>query len=434
VHAVASSGYDAPQEESLMRMHTLFFSVIAPLLLLTAPSPAADSSCARERLPSRGGSTHIDIISNKPWVYVSLNGSRPLHFILDAGSPFTLLNTDLPETVGFSRGPDRTFPNGFVAKTYTPSACVRALGVTLSDISIGDIELDHVSAVEGERLDGLIGGEFFAKHVVRIDYMRSSIDVFPASYEYHGDGIVLPLQIDGLASTSASIMAPDGHYVTGTFIVDTGVRMPLLLNAPYTDNNGLLMAEKRVPKASVGVGVNGETRGDIFRVRDVEIGGLHMADVVTVCSRDAVVIDPNDTLAGIIGGDFLRRFRVTFDYPHNQLVLEETPETRQPFVYDCSGLFLLAEGSDYRTIRVHRVIKGSPAEDAGIRENDRLVSVDGRVTRRLGLESVRALFRADNTRYRLVLERGGELVRTQLVTQDLLETRAAVVEGAAHGS
>jgi predicted aspartyl protease len=428
LHGVAANDYHARRRTT---MHPFTRRILALALVAVVFVPVlvfgADTSCVAPRL-ERGQSQHIDIISNKPWVYVSMNGSRPLHFVLDAGSPFTLLNTGLPQAVGFSVAAETTFANGFVAKTYTPKACVRTLGATLSGISIGDIELDHVSAVEGERLDGLIGGQFFARHVVRIDYMRSSIDVFPASYEYHGDGIVLPLKIDGLAFTDASIMAPDGHYVTGTFIVDTGVRMPLLLNAPYTDNNGLLVAEKRVPRASVGVGVNGETRGDIFRVRDVEIGGLHMADVVAVCSRDAVVIDPNDTLAGIIGGDFLRRFRVTFDYPHNQLVLEETPETRQPFVYDCSGLFLLAEGTDYRTIRVHRVIKGSPAEDAGIRENDRLVSIDGRATRRLGLEKVRALFREESRRYRLVLERGDELVTAQLATKDLLKTGAAVVE------
>ncbi|HKW13959.1 MAG TPA: aspartyl protease family protein [Candidatus Krumholzibacteria bacterium] len=417
-----------------MRLNTLFFSVIAPALLLSTPSSALDTSCPPDRLDARGSSHHMDIISNKPWVYVTFNGSRPLHFILDAGSPFTLLNTGLPETVGFSNAGDTTFANGFTVKRYTPRACVRTLGATISNIEIGDIELDHVSAMEGERLDGLIGGQFFLKHVVRINYMESTIDVFPASYVYHGDGAVLPLNVDGLGFTDASVMAPDGHYIKGTFIVDTGVRMGLLLNAPFVDNNGLLAAEKRVPKASVGVGVNGETRGDIFRVRDVEIGGFHLPDVVAVCSRDEVVIDSNSGLAGIIGGDLLRRFRVTEDYPHSQLVLEETPETYQPFVYDRSGLFLLGEGEDYRTIRVHRVIAGSPAEDAGIRENDRIVSVDGRAARRLGLESMRALFREDNTRYRLVLEREGGLVNAQLMTKDLLKTRAAVVEGATKGS
>jgi len=125
----------------------------------------------------------------------------------------------------------------------------------------------------------------------------------------------------------------------------------------------------------------------------------------------------------------LRRFRVTLDYPHKQMILEATPETYARFVYDKSGLFLLGEGDDYRDIRVKSIIAGSPAEDAGVRGGDRLVSIDGKNVRRLGLDAVRRLFRENNTRYRLVLERGGEMVTTQLVTKDLLETKAAVVEG-----
>jgi len=150
---------------------------------------------------------------------------------------------------------------------------------------------------------------------------------------------------------------------------------------------------------------------------------------MSVVSRDDVVLEQDDPLAGIIGADLLRRFRVTMDYPHNQIILETTPETYSPFVYDRSGLFLLGEGDDYRSIRVKSVIAGSPAEDAGIRGGDRLVSIDGKNAQRLGLDATRRLFRENNTRYRLVLERDGELVTAQLVTRDLLETRAAVVEG-----
>jgi predicted metalloprotease with PDZ domain len=73
------------------------------------------------------------------------------------------------------------------------------------------------------------------------------------------------------------------------------------------------------------------------------------------------------------------------------------------------------------------VFTGSPAEDAGVRAGDRLVSIDGRMTRRLGLESTRRLLRVENCRYRLRLEREGQLVTTQLVTTDLLKTKAATL-------
>jgi predicted aspartyl protease len=408
--------------------------LLACVIAFIPGTSLATDACQVTRLSSRVSSTHIEIMSNKPWVYVSMNGSRPMHFILDAGSPFTVLNTGLPQQVGFTVVGDTTFAGGFKAKRYTPRACVRALGATMSNIEIGDIGLDQVSQVEGTRLEGLIGGQFFLRHVVRINYMESSIDLFPKTYDYQGDGSIIPLRVDGLMFADALIEAPDGRQVKGNFIVDTGVRMPLLVNGSWADANGLLTAEKRVPGATVGVGVNGETRGDIFRVRSATLGNFTLHDVMTVAARDSVVISPAGGLAGIIGGDFLRRFRMTIDYPHQRLVLEQTPETYSPFVYDRSGTFLLGEGDDYRTIRVHDVFANSPAADAGVHAGDRIVSVNGTNARRLGLEKVRALFREDHTRYRLVLERGGELVNAQLITKELLETRAAVVEGAAKGS
>jgi membrane-associated protease RseP (regulator of RpoE activity) len=158
---------------------------------------------------------------------------------------------------------------------------------------------------------------------------------------------------------------------------------------------------------------------------EVRIGNLRVPDVVVVASRDDVVLDPNSNDAGILGGDFMRRFRVWFDYPRKRAILEPTHELNTPFAYDRSGMFLLSEGEDYRTIRVRRVAPGSPAADAGIRDGDRLVSIDGRMTKRLGLEQTRVLLRENNRRYNLVVERDGQLVRTVLITRDLLETKAA---------
>jgi len=50
-----------------------------------------------------------------------------------------------------------------------------------------------------------------------------------------------------------------------------------------------------------------------------------------------------------------------------------------------------------------------------------------RMARRLGLEETRRLLREDNTRYRLKLERGTTIMTAELVTKDLLETKAAAV-------
>jgi hypothetical protein len=56
------------------------------------------------------------------------------------------------------------------------------------------------------------------------------------------------------------------------------------------------------------------------------------------------------------------------------------------------------------------------------RATDIIVSIDGRMTKRIGLEETRRLFRQNNTRYKLMLDRGGETVRATILTRDLFGT------------
>ena len=388
------------------------------------PVTASTPVCSASHLRTRSAWQHIDIISNKPFVSVRINNSRPLNFVLDAGSPWTFIDTRLASELGLTQLPDSVLVGGF-APALGPRVCVHVLGVTLDDMRLGAVELDHISAVEGVRVDGLVGKELFEKFVVLIDYPGSRARAYPASYDYHGKGEVLPLKIQDLAFCNVQLLAPDGHYAPGTFIFDTGVRLAVALNRPYVERYGWLHGTPVVRGLTVGVGMGGETRGDLFVLPDVMVGNLHVPDVVAVASLDSVVLDPNSNEAGILGGDFMRRFRVWIDYPHRRAILEPTYELGHRFDYDRSGMFLLAEGDGYRTLRVRRVAPGSPADAAGVMPGDRLVSINGRLIGRLGLEATRRLLRDDHRRCRVVVERDGKRLRLEFVTMDLTESKAA---------
>jgi hypothetical protein len=390
------------------------------------PAPAAANECASRAVANRSDWQPMQIISNKPVVTVRLNDSRPMRFILDAGSPWTFLAKGVAEEIGFTGDPSAEPVGGF-ALAYTPKACVRVLGVALSDITVGEMELDHVSAVEGFKLDGLVGGELFNEYVVLLDYPGSRIRVYPKTYTYDGDGIVFPVTLQPHAYTDIDLLKPDGTYVRGNFVLDTGVRMAFLINGGWAHKHGLIAGEAAVRDLLVGVGVQGETRGDMFNLRAANLGGLVVRDITSVVAGDTVVVadDEAGNYAGILGGDLMRRFRVWFDYPHQRVIFEPTHELSKPFAYDRSGMFLLSEGENYRRVRVRSVAKSGPADAAGVQPGDVIVSIDGRMTKRLGLEETRRLFRENNTRYKLVLDRNGEMVRAEMVTKDLLETPAA---------
>src|SRR5207237_892827 len=90
-------------------------------------------------------------------------------------------------------------------------------------------------------------------------------------------------------------------------------------------------------------------------------------------------------MAGIIGGEILRRFTVIFDYPRKQLILEPNARFAEPYDFDMSGLMVTAHGDDLKTFRVHHVISPSPAYDSGLRVGDVITAIDGQPAADLSL-------------------------------------------------
>lgn len=371
----------------------------------------------------------IKIASNKPFVDVSVAGSAPQQFFFDTGSNESLIDPSLAKSLGFKvAGSTEGNPGvGNTATTflqYDPPVCEDVAGAAVPDIHFIGFDLSTIASVEGLPVHGTVGGEFIHNFVFVIDYEHRRLKALdPAKFDYHGDGIVLPITVNGQIFTKVRLHKRSGEVVTGTFFVDTGTRTALSLNAPFTKENHLLDGETVIPEATLGVGIGGESLATVFRIHDVEIGALHLRGVVATASHDekGVFADPN--LAGIIGGDLLRKFTVILDYPHKRVILEKTRNSDSPFLYDAAGVFLMADGPKYERIRILRVVPGSPAADAGLQKGDAIEMVDGKPAALL--DDVRSLFLRQGVTYRLRISRDGKSFEKTLKTVDLLSGPAA---------
>jgi hypothetical protein len=371
----------------------------------------------------------IQIASNKPFVDVSIAGSAPQQFLFDTGSNESLIRPSLAKTLGFKVA-QSTEGNPGVGNAistflqYDPPVCEEVAGAAVPDIHFIGYDLSTIASVEGLPVQGTVGGEFIHNFVFVIDYEHRRLQALdPATFEYHGDGIVLPIAVDGQIFTKVRIRKRSGEVVTGTFYVDTGTRTALSLNSPFARSNHLLDGETVIPEATLGVGVGGESLASVFRLSDVEIGTLHLHDVVVTASHDekGVFADPN--LAGIIGGDLLRKFTVILDYPHKRVILEKTRNSNTPFLYDAAGVFLVADGPKYDRIRILRVVPGSPAAEAGLQKGDTIETVDGKPS--AVLDDVRTLFLRPGVTYRLRVSRDGKSFEKSVRTVDLLSSPTA---------
>lgn len=405
-----------------------FHTVMPVLFLLTPMTGAHAQPDCTAGIDRSAGPMHANFASNKPFVPVKLNGSRPLNFILDTGSPLAGLDSRLAEPLGFkpasviSRAGGTGRSGGLILRLQ-PNACEEMGGARMADASVMSLDLSRVSTVEGVKVDGILGGDFFRHYAIAIDYEKQTVQVLDPSFRYRGNGIVLPVNVEGNhIYTSATLKKSSGAVIEGKFMIDTGVRVALLLNAPFSQKNGVLSGERTVPDVTFGIGAGGETRGDMFKVGELRIGPLALRDVVAFASADTKGVLASPGFAGIVGADLLRRYRVVLDYPHSRIVLEPNSAAGRPFEYDKSGIFAVADGPSFDRIEVLRVVHGSPAELAGIKSGDRLTAIGNTSVAHIGLDGLRQMFRADGKTYSVALQRGGRSVTAVMTTRDLLAT------------
>jgi len=370
----------------------------------------------------------FEIYSNKPFVQVKVNGSAPLSFILDTGNNAgSIIARECAERLKLERGAEARFEGGAGSgadvnvSAAKQAVHLEALGDTMTVAEPRVLTLGHVSAAEGRRCDGLLGFDFHSRHVIEIDYARSVMTMHdPESYTPPAGAIVVPLNLDtGWPIARGSIAVKGGTPIPCDLLIDTGVRFTLALFRPFSEKHKLYETPGTLHERVIGSGAAGLSHGDLCRVQTLTLGSASFANPIVAFSRDTSGVFSMDGPDGILGGEVLRRHRVTFDYPHQRMILEPYPGKPAPFENDMSGMFLGSEAPEFRKIRVLAVNAQTPAAEAKLQVGDEIVSIDGRTSSNLTLDQARALLREPVMR-RLEVRRGTQVLRVRLAARRMV--------------
>src|SRR5262249_22449699 len=107
-------------------------------------------------------------------------------------------------------------------------------------------------------------------------------------------------------------------------------------------------------------------------------------------------------------------------WSRNQMILERTNHTTDPFPYDASGAALAAQGPDLSTFEVRRIAPGSPAAEAQLAVGDVLLAGRGQPRKGITLPGVRKLFQQDGKEYLLSVLRDGAIEKIRLKCRRML--------------
>src|ERR1019366_3868786 len=102
-------------------------------------------------------------------------------------------------------------------------------------------------------------------------------------------------------------------------MVDTGATASSLTTQFLKDH---VLDVEMTPQTVIGVGIGGATQGHLFRPTSVRVGSASFSKpVIGMTETKGGVIGQGANFNFLIGADFLKRFIVTFDYPHSRMYL-----------------------------------------------------------------------------------------------------------------
>ncbi len=364
-------------------------------------------------------------------VKVVFNDIFPLRFIFDTGAEYTILSkreiTDLL-SVDYQK---RFTLQGADMRTELYAYLARGINLTMGNLrninrSILVLEEDYFRFEEfsGIQIHGILGADMFRRFVVKINYKKRIISLLNAE-DFRpprgGGTFEMPVELYRSKPYITTQTTLKGDTTISTkLLLDTGASLALLL---YTDTHpNLHLPEKTIP-SNIGMGLGGFLQGYLGRVSQLKINDIAFDQVVTNFQELPEMIDSAVTNGrnGIIGNQLLRRFIITLDYSHERLFFSPDPGFKNKYVYDRSGLIIIAAGPNLTKFTIFDVVPNSPAAKVGIRRGDDLKTINGIPASFFSLEEVIAKFqRKEGKKVRIAIERNNVKLKKELVLEQLI--------------
>lgn len=280
----------------------------------------------RQSLYDAGGSdkTSVPIVltGNRPVIKLKINNrSEPLNFVLDTGSGISVISDETAKKLKID-----PITKGGYAKGIGGDGRFEIVYGFLREVEIGEVEVRNVPIyirrfhADSHKVDGYIGLSLISKFLTTIDYGNLTFSLSKASEAPANDlanSIALPLRLTSSGFLSGEVQVA-GVESPLNFIVDTGASVSVISDelASLAAISPFLNDEKMRVIGSAGI-----TEGvSSFRLPSLSFGE-HSRKDVTAIALDLGMINEASGFqqAGILGGNFLKNYRMTFDFKNSKV-------------------------------------------------------------------------------------------------------------------
>ncbi len=279
----------------------------------------------KQTLYTTGGqsetSVSIRIVGNRPVIELRINDrSRPFKFVLDTGSGICVISDKTAKHLGI----DPITRGGF-ARGIGGNGRFEIVYGFLKEVEIGEVGIRNVPVYirkfhnDGDDIDGYIGLSLISKFLTTIDYgaLTFSLTKKDRDATRMDEGVSVPLRLTSSGFLSGEVHL-EGIAEPLNFIVDTGATVSVISDdvASAGGISSFIRSEKMRVVGSAGV------TDDVpsFLLPRVSFG-THSRKSITAIALDLDTINEASGFeqAGILGGNFLRNYRMTFDFKNSKV-------------------------------------------------------------------------------------------------------------------
>lgn len=319
-------------------------------------------------------------------IQVSINKSTPFNFLLDTGVKANLL---FSKTIGdeldlfYTRKLNLMGADGktILTASISPNNSLdigKYKGIAQT-LLVLDEEFVNLGRIIGIPVHGVIGNEFFKFNPVKIDYDRNIITIYKPSALRRRPLGYKKLKMEMINSKPyirTVISQSDGSTLQAKLLIDTGANHSLLLNPETSDQ---IVVPDEVLESDLGTSLGGDLSGVIARVPQLRMGKLKFKKITASFPNETefsdIIIETGRQ--GTIGSDILSRTKIILDYTREKMYYRRGEKYRLPFEFDMSGITVRMMPTTEKRFYVHQLREGSPADKAGIKLGDEIVTVNG---------------------------------------------------------
>ena len=313
----------------------------------------------------------------------------------------------------------------FVGTLQAPTVKVTSLKLGEKTIDPTDMEAVQQPArgysfSYNRHCDGIMGFEVIYKYVVEINFEKKRFIFYPKTHD------ITKRTPDNQKTFLAKLLPTGNRAMEMEVVASTGKKMILALdtgNAFYSTTHkdvleriGLWDAAKKPKFMRSAFVASGEVASWTKKMENLTIYGVPVKE-----SYWSIIDAPSSSAEGdgTVGFGFLKNFNITVDYERRRVWLENfTGKAGSEPVGDL-GISAFWDDNKQRA-RVGRVAPDSPADKAGVKVADDILSVDGNEVLNTGPKNLIRMFEGPKgEKVKLVLSRNGQLIRTEIAREYL---------------